>query len=188
MTSNVWTKSGEYKYSETKRSEKLATRRTSLLLFGNRPRVSCPFLAFQPVAPFRCPILGLGFRVPPFLPLFIRLRCPILLVHDRPSSNATRGKATVGQACGANIGGLRERSSIKIAVWCSWRTSYSPFPRLLLFLSSFPSFPPVFFLPLARPSSLRADRSDRIRSTNQRPVTLLCSFLFRTLPFLLVDK
>lgn len=115
-------------------------------------------------------------------------RCSIFLVHDRPSSNTTRGKATVGQACGANIGGLRERSSIKIAVWCSWRTSYSPFPRLLLFLSSFPSFPPVFFLPLARPSSLRADRSDRIRSTNQRPVTLLCSFLFRTLPFLLVDK
>lgn len=76
--SNVWTKSGEYKYSETKRSEKLATRRTSLLLFGNRPRVSCPFLAFQPVAPFRCPILGLGFRVPPFHPLFIRLRCPLL--------------------------------------------------------------------------------------------------------------
>lgn len=76
-------------------------------------------------------------------------RCSIFLVHDRPSSNTTRGKATVGRACGANIGGLRERSSIKIAVWCSWRTSYSPFTRSS-FLPSSPFLPLSSFLSRGR--------------------------------------
>lgn len=71
-------------------------------------------------------------------------RCSIFFVHDRTSSNTTRGKATVGRACGANIGGLRERSSIKIAGVCG-------VPPIVLFLaccSSFHPSPPFLLLSL----------------------------------------
>lgn len=83
-------------------------------------------------------------------------RCSISpLVHDEIflESNPWKGNCRP-RACRASIGGLRERSPIKIAVWRSWRASseedHSPSPLCLFFL-------PFFFLSTL---PFRANRPD----------------------------
>ena len=143
-------------YSETKRNEELCSaRRTSLLLFGNRPRVSLSLSLSLPP--------GNGCSIP--LPDSAFLR-PILypsLVHDEIflESNPWKGNCRP-RACRASIGGLRERSSIKIAVWRSWRASskegHSPSP-----LCSF------LFLPIFFPLCVALSRESTRWNTDPRP-------------------